>query len=38
VTISGPSTACITSDTGRSFSSSVVMARRYLRLWRKNFL
>ena len=38
VTISGPSTACITSDTGSSFSSSVVIARRYLRMWRKNFL
>jgi hypothetical protein len=37
-TISGPSIAFITSETGRSFSMSVVIARMYLWTWRNNFL
>ena len=35
---SGPSTARMMAETGRSFSISVVIARRYLRMCRKNFL
>ena len=35
---SGAFIASITRDAGRPFSNSVAMARRYLRMWRKNFL
>ena len=35
---SGPFTASMIWVTGSSFSSSVVMARRYFRMWVKNFL